>query len=476
MKKDVRIVRIEPNDYNPNVLKGEKFEALKADVKAGNYDPILVSPKSVFYGEVTDLEERFVIIDGEWRWRASVELGLITIKAEVKEIAIFEAKTITYKKNRQRGNMHPFKEAKLFDEEVKAGVTEQDVANRYGVTRSYVAGRRSLLKVSGEVVELFERPEKKLKERIEKQIREDIEENRQQPEYVEVSDEEVEAHVEKEVAEVVPRGTLSPGHLKALAALPKKEQVKIAEEVVSTDLNVRSTEDRVKRVREKLDLDKRFQKALKKARQPTCPHCGSPPARFHYSGEDRFYCAQCYNPWDYMVTKKELQEQKKKRQRLDKQERAKGSQAKLKNPAYVRRNETTEEIAALIKPWILRKLKQLDKIESIRITGFRGKEVVDMVYPTSYHRGLDFRVGVKEPGQEWHQWKKTFSFSMEDKAYKTLEEKSKLDLHVQKVSPEKRVEVHRFLDEIVNTDQDPFLPDKGIEELLKKYGEIKETA
>lgn len=38
----IPVDQIEPNQYNPNVLKGEKYEALKADVKAGDYDYVFL--------------------------------------------------------------------------------------------------------------------------------------------------------------------------------------------------------------------------------------------------------------------------------------------------------------------------------------------------------------------------------------------------------------------------------------------------
>lgn len=468
----IRVDKIEPNPYNPNVLKGEKYEALKRDVKQGNYDPILVSPKAVFYGN-TKTSDRYVIIDGEWRCQAARELKLPSIKAEIKNISINEAKVVTFKKNRQRGTLDPIKEAQLFDGEVTRGLTEEQVAQRFGVSRSYVAGRRSLLNLSAEVVELFESPEKTLKKRLEKKIRSDIEERRGLPEYVEVTNEEVEAHVEEQVAEVVPRGTLTPGHLKALAGLPKQQQVEVAEDVVHTDLTVRETEEKVKSAHEKLERAKRFKEALEKARQKTCPDCGGQPKGFHFYNENRFNCSECHRAWDFMVTKEELKAQQTERETSAKTDRKEQIKKHIKNPKYIRRKETVEQLTEEIRGWVLRKVGELVEIQTIKVVGTRKDgQKVNIVFPGSWGKGLDFGVGAKEEGDFWYHWPNRISFRMEAKDYKTVDANTKIDLGVA-ASPEHRVELHRFFDEIVHTDKDPFLPKKGVELLLKKYGEQK---
>lgn len=477
--KSMMIAHIEPNNYNPNVLQGEKYDALKRDVKAGNYDPILVSPKAIFYGKHFTGEageKGYVIVDGEWRWRAAVELGLITIECEVRDIPLARAKIITYKKNRQRGNMDPFKEAKLFETEVKAGLTEEKVAERFGVLRSYVAGRRMLLKVSPEAMELYRDPEK-LKERMEREIREDVAERRKQPQYIEVTDEEAEAHIQEQVAEIVLCGTLTPGHLKALAALPAEQQNEIAEGVVHEGVNVRQTEFRVKQAQKKLEREKKFQEALDKARQKTCPYCGAEPSGFSYNNTRRFACSKCYSTWDYMVTKAELAAEKKEQQKSVKTDRSEQIKAKIKNPGYVRRNETIEVLTDEIREWVLTKVLQLRRIETIEVTGSRENgEKVHISFPGSWGNGLSFYIGKKDKDEHWYSWQRKFAIMMEAKHYKTLEAKTKIDLHMG-ISPERRVTVHRFFDEVVKTDEDPFLPDdkKIVRKLLAQYGEETKT-
>lgn len=468
------ITYIEPNKYNPNVLKGEKYEALKRDMEAGNYDPILVSPRLIFYGgeSLYEVGKRYVIVDGEWRWRAAIELGFKTIKCEVRDLTLSEAKTITYKVNRQRGNMDPFKEAELFQAEVEAGLTEEKVAARFGVDRSYVAGRRSLLKISSETVELYRDPAK-LIARFERKIRADVEEQRAMPENIEVTDEEAEAHIQKEVAEIVSRGTLTPGHLKAIAALPTQEQNEMAEEVVHRGLTVRTTEDHVKRTHERLEKEKRYSAALAKARQKTCPYCGAEPKGFSYINEDRFQCSGCYNSWDFMVTKAELKKQEAEQKAATKTDRSTAIKKGIKNPGYIRRKETVEELTEKIREWVLRKVQELVQIEKIDVVGTRKDgQKVNIDFPGMSGKSLGFGVGGKKEGGYWWNWKKRLAFTMEAKDYKTVDAKTKIDLNIE-ANPQHRVELHRFLDEIVKTDQDPFLPDdkKVVRKLLLQYGE-----
>jgi len=73
--------RIEPNKFNPNVMSHESYAALKADILRGDYDPIVVSPKNVFYSDNSLPRDRYVIVDGEHRWRGCLDLGISDVAA-----------------------------------------------------------------------------------------------------------------------------------------------------------------------------------------------------------------------------------------------------------------------------------------------------------------------------------------------------------------------------------------------------------
>ena len=47
MQKEILSVpvdKVEPNDWNPNVMALEEYIALKTSVQEGEYDPVIVSP------------------------------------------------------------------------------------------------------------------------------------------------------------------------------------------------------------------------------------------------------------------------------------------------------------------------------------------------------------------------------------------------------------------------------------------------
>lgn len=65
-----------PNKINPNKMSTQTFNKLKLSLqKFGQLSPIIVRKK----------QDNFEIIDGEYRWRASKELGLTEIQAKIIE-------------------------------------------------------------------------------------------------------------------------------------------------------------------------------------------------------------------------------------------------------------------------------------------------------------------------------------------------------------------------------------------------------
>ncbi|MCW4020103.1 MAG: ParB N-terminal domain-containing protein [Candidatus Bathyarchaeota archaeon] len=69
---------IEPNQFNPNVMSEDKFQVLLNDMKVKgprhevSVDPIIVSPKNVFYNDPDASPDRYVIVDGENRWKGAL--------------------------------------------------------------------------------------------------------------------------------------------------------------------------------------------------------------------------------------------------------------------------------------------------------------------------------------------------------------------------------------------------------------------
>jgi hypothetical protein len=61
--------KLQPNNFNPNVMPSAEYEALKKDMQQvgpAGVGPILASPAKDFYREpLSDLTGYYVIIDGE---------------------------------------------------------------------------------------------------------------------------------------------------------------------------------------------------------------------------------------------------------------------------------------------------------------------------------------------------------------------------------------------------------------------------
>lgn len=139
---EIEVREIVPNDYNPNVMSPSAYGRLVEEMREKGpsaIDPILVRR----------VGEKFEIINGLHRWKAAGELAWLAIPAEILDVSLDEAKVINYRKNSERGTIDPFREAELFKSEVDAGMLQKEVAERYGVERSQVGYRMSLLRISG---------------------------------------------------------------------------------------------------------------------------------------------------------------------------------------------------------------------------------------------------------------------------------------------------------------------------------------
>lgn len=103
----VPIDHVEPNNYNPNDMEAEFFEAIVEQVKAeGMNQPILCR-------ENPEKEGYFLIVDGEHRWRASKVAGKKMIPIIVVPFDETSAKVRTLSMNNLRGQNIPIKLARL---------------------------------------------------------------------------------------------------------------------------------------------------------------------------------------------------------------------------------------------------------------------------------------------------------------------------------------------------------------------------
>lgn len=157
---------------------------------------------------------KYMIIAGERRWRASRLAGLKTVPTIVKEYTERQVKEISLIENLQREDLNPIEAAnamKLLMEEYN--ITQEELAERIGKSRSAIANTLRLLTLDQGVIDL------------------------------------------------VATNQLSQGHARALITLPKNEQLNIAKKAVSQRMSVREVEQAVKNYYNPPEEEKRRKKA-----------------------------------------------------------------------------------------------------------------------------------------------------------------------------------------------------------------------
>jgi ParB family transcriptional regulator, chromosome partitioning protein len=184
---------LQPGKYQPRTrMDPGSLEDLAASIKAqGLIQPISVRP-------VTN--GRYEIIAGERRWRASQIAGLTEVPVLIREIPDEAALAMSLIENIQREDLNPLEEAaglqRLIDE---FGLTHQQAADAVGRSRSAASNLLRLLQLA------------------------------------------------KPAQDLLMAGDIEMGHARALLAVPKHEQGRLAAEVADKGYSVRDTERRVAR-------------------------------------------------------------------------------------------------------------------------------------------------------------------------------------------------------------------------------------
>jgi ParB family chromosome partitioning protein len=210
---EVPIGQIEPNRFQPRShFDEESLGGLTASIRElGVLQPILVRRLG---------PDRYELIAGERRWRASKRAGLQFMPVIVREVADTLSLQQALVENLHRDDLNPLEEAAAFQQLIEDfGLTQEEVAQRVGKSRSAVAN----------LLRLFQLP----------------------------------PQVQKLVAE----GKLSAGHAKVLLSTPDRSfQESLARRIADESLTVRDTEEAVRR---RTELDASAGKASRAARPPT---------------------------------------------------------------------------------------------------------------------------------------------------------------------------------------------------------------
>ena len=201
--RNIPIDLIQRGKYQPRVEMNEAaLEDLAASIKAqGVMQPIVIRSIAA---------QKYEIIAGERRWRASQMAGLSTIPAVVKQVSDEAAIAMSLIENIQRENLNPIEEAmalKRLQDEFE--LTQQEVASAVGKSRATVT---NLMRLIG-------------------------------------------LHID--VQKMLQVGKLEMGHARALLTLSETKQVEFAKLVANKGLSVRQTESLVRNVNTGSELDRK---------------------------------------------------------------------------------------------------------------------------------------------------------------------------------------------------------------------------
>ena len=146
--KVIPVDRIESNPRNPRLAFDEAtLEELASSIREhGVLQPILVRPVD---------ENRFQLVAGERRWRASKIAGQPTIPALVEEIDDDTAMEISIIENLQREDISVLDEAAMYDRMIREhGYSIRKLAEKLGKDKGYLENRLRLADAPPEVREL----------------------------------------------------------------------------------------------------------------------------------------------------------------------------------------------------------------------------------------------------------------------------------------------------------------------------------
>jgi ParB/RepB/Spo0J family partition protein len=147
----VRIVPIDHIETNPEqprlAFNQETLDELAASIREhGVLQPILVRPIG---------PNRYQLIAGERRWRASTLAGQTTIPALIEEIDDDTALEIALIENLQREDLSPLDEAAMYDRMVREhGYSIRKLADKLGKDKGYLENRLRLADAPTEIREL----------------------------------------------------------------------------------------------------------------------------------------------------------------------------------------------------------------------------------------------------------------------------------------------------------------------------------
>ncbi|MDY7045584.1 nucleoid occlusion protein [Virgibacillus sp. M23] len=204
----IPINHIEANRFQPrSIFSEEKIKELAQTIHThGMIQPIVVRKL-----EVDGEEEKYELIAGERRWRAVQSLGWEYISAIIREMTDAETASVALIENLQREELTVIEEATAYARLLEIhSLTQEALAQRLGKNQSTIANKLRLLKLP-------------------------------QP-----------------VQEALLGKYITERHARALIKLKDEEkQIKLLQDILDNDLNVKQTEDRIKKLNEQQSTTKK---------------------------------------------------------------------------------------------------------------------------------------------------------------------------------------------------------------------------
>ncbi|MCC3144716.1 ParB/RepB/Spo0J family partition protein [Halanaerobium sp. Z-7514] len=213
--EEVFVDQIEANPFQPRRnFDQQALQELAASIKEkGLIQPITLRKIKA---------EKYQIVAGERRWRASRMLDLAKIPAVIRSFDDQEMLEIALIENLQREDLNPIEEARAYKKMLdNFDITQEELAQRVGKNRSTVSNMIRLLKLSDKVLK----------------------------------------HLEK--------GTITVGHARALLGLDIEAQGPACENIIIKDLTVRATEKYVEELKNLTHKNKKKAKSSELSKEWT---------------------------------------------------------------------------------------------------------------------------------------------------------------------------------------------------------------
>jgi ParB-like chromosome segregation protein Spo0J len=339
--------------WNANVMPPATYKQLLEDMRTvgrEGTDPIHVAEI------ILDGKPTVVTIDGAHRLRAAKELGWTELYTVYHHeiTGQDEARIFNYRRDAERGEVDQFKLAETFKWFEDGGLTQADIAKRFGLDRSTVSKRVSLLK-----------PDQVVKDTL-------------------VKDEGV---------------TIS--HLEPLTTIEKPLQVKVMRSLRDAGWGYAGQPPTVKQVERTVhdvkawdERLKTWEKTVEEAKFKKCPECGSVPRFQNYGNVKSLSCQNGHN-WSPATGKDPYESTKPTREDLIKAG-IKREPAGL--PQHVKTSHHPQEYGRAMQGFLQKLWPQIKEAQMASIDGIlkNGSEV-HLSYSDSEDYGGHF---VYEAGKE----------------------------------------------------------------------------